>query len=39
MERLHWVGMNGGNAGQEPAGDSIWSMNGNFLDLTNGSRQ
>jgi hypothetical protein len=40
VERLHRVGTSGGgDAGQEQVGDSIWSMNGNFLELIGGSRQ
>jgi hypothetical protein len=39
-EQLRWVGMSGDDsAGREQAGDSIWSTNGDFLELTDESRQ
>jgi hypothetical protein len=39
-EQLRWVGTSGDDsAGREQAGDSIWSTNGDFLELTDESRQ
>jgi hypothetical protein len=39
VERLCSVGTSGDDAGQEQAGNSIWRMNGDSLELTDGSRQ